>query len=202
MKEEKIILYDSPEAARLLTPEDLVKTPVWVFSHGNEQVITTKEHIARYAGCTHKTCRETGEIFPKEWVHSRTVRIKLWRERYNQLPQLEVNENTMFAFYDGEDVYDDEDELFAFRLSEELDDLGLVTIATPVNFRELTTEYWYDDAAQDCYLESPEIDDLILQLNRAVAAMNPAYYAISKARPTDEFLEGMKARYEEYRKDA
>lgn len=66
-KEETIILYDSPEAARLLTPEDLVKTPVWVSRPGNgKQVITTDEHIARYAGCAHQTCTETGEIFPKE----------------------------------------------------------------------------------------------------------------------------------------
>jgi len=83
MKEEKIILYDSPEAARLLTPEDLIKTPVWVSRPGNgNQVITTDEHIARYAGCTHQTCTETGEVFPKSYGHGPTVRARRERERY------------------------------------------------------------------------------------------------------------------------
>lgn len=204
MKEEKIILYDSPEAARLLTPEDLVKTPVWVARdpyNFRDDIYTTNEHRARYAGCTHRTCPETGEIFEKGYSNGPTVRARRERERYEALRQVEVTPDTMFSFYDGEKIYDDEDELFEALVNRESEGIGMVTVAMPVEFRELTTEYWDDEIPEDCYLDSPKIDNLIRQLNLAIAAENPAYYALCEARPTDEFLDGLKTRFQEYRKE-
>lgn len=200
-KEEKIILYDSPKAARLLTPEDLIKTPVWVSNPAFwPQVITTNEHDARRAGCTHNTCPETGEIYPINWVHGPTVRARRERERYQQLPQVEVTSDTKFGFYDGEKVYDDECELFDDLIEAEADDIGMVTVGVPVVFRKLTTEYWADDLLEGEDIDDRQVLDLIHQLNTELGK-RIAYYALGKARPTDEFLEWMKARFQEYRKE-
>lgn len=200
-KEKKIILYDSPEAARLLTPEDLMKTPVWVSNPAFwPQVITTNEHDARRAGCTHKTCPETGEVYKIGYSHGPTVRARRERERYEALRQVEVTGDTMLSFFDGEEVYDGEDELFEALIYHEAESIGMVTVGVPVDFRELDEDYWQDDLPED-YEFSPTVDSLIRQLNSAIAEENPAYYALDKARPTDEFLEGLKARYQEYRKE-
>jgi hypothetical protein len=136
MKEEKIILYDSPEAARLLTPEDLIKTPVWFSRRVNgHQIITTDEHIAIYAGCTHITCTETGEVFEKCYSHGPTVRARREHERYEALRQVEVTDKTKFGIlYDGSNVYEDEWELFDDLIQKEADDIGMVTVCNAGGF--------------------------------------------------------------------
>ena len=50
-----------------------------------------------------KLAQKREKYSPKNGCIVAQIRIRIWRERYNKLPQLEVNENTMFAFYDGED---------------------------------------------------------------------------------------------------
>jgi len=199
-KKEKIILYDSPEAARLLTPEDLIKTPVWVSNPAFwPQVITPNESTARRAGCTHKICPETGEVFVKGYSHGPTVRARRERERYNNLRQVEVTGDTVLSFFDGEEVYDGEDELFEALVEQDADCIGMVTVGVPVKFRALTTEYWADDLPDGDDIDGQALD-LIHQLN-AELGKRIACYALDKARPTDEFLEGLKARYDEYRKE-
>jgi len=199
-KEEKIILYDSPEAARLLTPEDLIETPLWIGGRGIHAIITPNESTARYAGCTHKTCPETGEVFEKGYSHGPTVRARREWERYNNLRQVEVTEDTVFSFYDGGEVYDGEDELFEALVYREAESIGMVTVGVPIDFRELDEDYWEDDLPED-YEFSPKVYDLIRQLNAAIAEEGTAYYRLDKARPTDEFLEEMKARFQEYREE-
>ena len=198
-KKEKIILYDSPEAARLLTPEDLIETPLWIGGRGIHAIITPNESTARYAGCTHKTCPETGEVFEKGYSHGPTVRARREWERYNNLRQVEVTGDTVFSFYDGEEVYDGEDELFEALVEQDADGIGMVTVGVPVKFRVLTTEYWADDLPDGDDIDGQALD-LIHQLNTELGK-RIAYYALGKARPTDEFLEGMKARFQEYRKE-
>jgi hypothetical protein len=72
--------------------------------------------------------------------------------------------------------------------------------AMPVDFSELDESHWADEMPED-YEFSPTVDNLIRQLNAAIAEENPAYYALGEARPTDEFLDGLKTRFQKYRKE-
>jgi hypothetical protein len=199
MKEEKIILYDSPEAARLLTPEDLIKAPVWVARdpyNFNGYIYTTDEHLARNRGCTHKTCTLTGEVFPRSYSHGPTVRARREEERYQNLPQVEVGPDTKFSFMDDDKIYADTGELLDAMDAHDLEDIGYVTIAEPVNYRPMDVlDYWGDDMYEGEGLDSPQIIGLVKQLNEEVAKENPAYYLTSTRRPTDACLEELRKEF-------
>src|SRR5271157_1294654 len=89
-KEEKIILYDSPEAAQL---KDL---KLWVSSKGRAY---NEEHLARWDGSTHKECECGRGLVEKTWVVCERCRAENDHKRYLALPLVE---------WDGEaPLYDD-----------------------------------------------------------------------------------------------
>jgi hypothetical protein len=79
MTEEKIIMYDSPEAAEQITLTG------WISKGKDGQFWYKDEHMARWAGCTHKKC-DCGNVMKKSYTMCETCRAKAARERYLKLP--------------------------------------------------------------------------------------------------------------------
>lgn len=104
MKEEKMIHYNSPEAAQL---KDL---KLWVSANGR---VHSDENSARYDGCTHKNC-ECGELVEKMYTLCEKCRGKRDIQIYWEKPLVE---------WDGESpLYDDfSEEYFFYGEGEILD---------------------------------------------------------------------------------
>lgn len=84
-KEEKIILYDSPEAAQL---KDL---KLWVSAGGRAY---GDEHSARWDGCTHKKCECGRELVEKSWAVCEKCRSEKDLKRFLELPLVEWDGKT------------------------------------------------------------------------------------------------------------
>src|SRR5208337_1957385 len=81
MSDEKIVMYDSPEAATR------VDMPGWLsrlghFYPGNH---ASSEHGARWSGCTHQKC-ECGKIFEHGRIRCDSCQAKIDSEKYYAFP--------------------------------------------------------------------------------------------------------------------
>jgi len=77
MSGEKVIPFDSPEAARLVTVTGWVSSDGRFF--GN---LDDAERIARYAGCTHQPCGECGVLCEKMYTRCPECRAKEESKRF------------------------------------------------------------------------------------------------------------------------
>ena len=99
MKDEKIVLDTSDEAAKFVTG-----ISGWVSRDGH--FCGNDEHIARYIGSTHKLC-ECGNIVEKMWLKCGACRAKEAQERFNSFPNKEWDGNSPIALFDGEEFFFD-----------------------------------------------------------------------------------------------
>jgi hypothetical protein len=81
MKTEPVVPFDSPEAAKQVTITG------WISSDG--RFYGDNEHLARYAGCTHRKCRTCDNIVEKCYIYCDSCTHKQALERYNALPTKE-----------------------------------------------------------------------------------------------------------------
>lgn len=99
MSEQKMIMYDSPEAAQR-------KTVVgWVSSAGN--YFGANEHLARYDGCTHRQC-DCGEIYPRS-EYCRACHNKHRDAVYESMPLQEWADGPACIFDDDVFFWDHEE---------------------------------------------------------------------------------------------
>lgn len=204
MAEERIIMYDSPEAAEKVTftLRNGRTYSVWV-SHrnGNGPLhISLDEHSARYNGATHHKCYETGEVIPIYRRLSDTAQAQEDRRKWERMTQVD---DPVHGFFIGEDYYSDiqcvVDEI-GFRF-ESIERDGLTPIwAKPVYLPEVClSDIFCDYYTDDQYDLDPwpkEADTLVAKLNE-VCRGEIAYYVPSKERPSDAMIEAWWAEIQE-----
>ena len=95
MNDDKIIMYDSPKAAKK------VNIDLWKASDGR---LAVTEDTARYIGCTHKTC-ECGKPMEKIYTKCSDCRSKAAKERYDALPFKEWDGKEPVCTRDGDTYF-------------------------------------------------------------------------------------------------
>ena len=104
MADEKIIMYDSNEAAK-------VETGIsgWVDSHG--RFFGSDEHLARWSGCTHKLC-ECGELVKKDHIRCDLCREQADIDRYEAAEREEWDEQSPLYSQAHDRFFDSMDEIY------------------------------------------------------------------------------------------
>ena len=174
---DKIIMYDSPEAAHYVT--DLKG---WVNSKG--QYCGDKsdsEHLARWSGCTHEVC-ECGEPRTKHWLKCDSCREKKAIGKYNSLDAKEWNGEGMIY----SEVYDkyfsdiQSAEEYTEEIECKLSDLRLL-ICEPQYLHPIQDDYWLDDLPEDGDI-SGTIKKALDEFNEILKAEGPVSYVPGKYR--------------------
>ena len=164
---EQVVLIDSPEAAHHRTG-----IRGWVSRRGNYfGEGANGEGLARYDGCTHVPCRQCGKPVEKSWTACDDCRNLAEIARYEAMPRAEWDGKAMLysqandKFYEtpddaAEDLDDADDELSGLRL----------VICRPVYARQIESDYFSDDMAEDQELPGAIIDAMDA-FNKAVAGI-------------------------------
>lgn len=163
MPDEKIILYDSPEAATYRT--DITG---WVSRTG--EYFGKDEDLARYSGATHKRC-ECGAIFAKSWIECEVCRkaaeAKREAEAVAKMERREWDGKTPLYDENGDRYLFDEDEV------EELcEDMG--TTFDEMQFRICKPNHPRLIEADDFADDLPEDGELPDEVMAAIDAFNAA----------------------------
>lgn len=137
---DKIIMFDSPEAAEPYTMHG------WKSSNG---FFYPNEHSARYEGCTHRPCRECGAPAKKMYTACDECREKAEIAKYDAMPAAE---------WDGEAILysDSRDEYYrnldaaedALDEGQSLADLRLV-LCEPNYCCQIEEDFFCDKLAED-----------------------------------------------------
>ena len=195
-KEEKIILYDSDEACQSanIVLRDGRSIPVWVVTTNHGAQVYMDERLARYAGCTHQVCPETGEVFKKHYINGPTVRARLHHERWLALPETESGPDGCTKMFWGCQFVDDVDELVK-RVIESLvspeDFFALTDLnwAEPKTYPLIDESVLTDDVPEDCGQCIPDaILEKLKALNKAIEDNGTEWYESHHSRPTDAQL--------------
>ena len=180
---EKIVMFDSPEAATYKTD---IKG--WVSRDGLFYGDTpTSEQGARWSGCTHQTC-ECGKPYPKGRVRCDSCQAKIDTEKYYSLPLVEWDETVpVFEFQDDRCFFDRESVLeYMWELLEDAKENGWepevqLVIGEPHYLRQLRYDDWCDDLADDAELPE-DVEEAIDVFNKVIAEQSPSYWTAGKER--------------------
>lgn len=170
MNDEKVIHYDSPEAAKRVTLTGWVSSTG--FFYGED------EHLARYAGCTHVKCKKCGAPVEKMWLSCESCRRKADIEQYDALEKKTWDGITPLYSDSHDKYFFDFDELVDFLRdlvyedkSITVDDLRL-KFCKPNKPREVGYDHFCDDMPEDR-------DDLPKEIFEAIEAFN----AVMRSQP-------------------
>jgi hypothetical protein len=173
--ENKIIMYDSPEAAQL---KDL---KLWV-AHGG--FAYEDESTARYAGCTHKVCA-CGEVTEKHYIFCKNCRDKKDREKYLSLPVVPWDGVTPLCIFNSDHYFFDESELEDYCEENECkkEDLQIL-ICRPQFAHEIQGDI-YEDLLPDEADLPDEIQNAIDECNKKIKEYGkPLSWIQGKERPS------------------
>lgn len=167
----KIVMYDSPEAAQILTVTGRISR--------NGKYYGENEHAARYDGCTHRPCRTCGEPAHKHYTLCDPCRGQHKIEKYNDRPRKKWDGVSMLFSEMKEEFYIDLDAAEECLEDEQtLEDLRLV-ICDPNYIKTLEPDFFCDDLAPED--ETPkELLAAIAAFNAAVANMPPLSWSPGK----------------------
>jgi hypothetical protein len=182
MEDEKIIMYDSPEAAQYKTGiEGWVSSDGRFFGKGERG-----EQMARYADSTHHKC-ECGGIAPKGWIRCETCQKKTANENYSKLPHEEWDRDAPICLYDGDKYFFSEEELIDFLYDHELNgsDVQLV-LCQPMNYQPIDGETVAGDAHED-WEPSKELEDRMKQFNEFLKTLPPHSWEPGKIRTSYDY---------------
>lgn len=141
-KEEKIVMFDSAEAAQIKTVTG------WVSRHGN--FFGKDERIARYDGCTHRACDDCGKPVEKGWLVCKDCREKRDKIAYDAMPKVVWDEKGGLYSQTHDKYFWSWDEVEEYCEDEDVkkQDLRLV-ICEPQYPRRIDTDYFCDEMAED-----------------------------------------------------
>jgi hypothetical protein len=186
MQTEKIINYDSPEAAQPYTMSG------WKSSDGR---FWKDEHSARYAGCTHLKCSKCENLTKKGWTVCEECRHKNAINRYMALPFKEWDYKTPLVLFGDDQYFFDEsdiEEYLADHEDLEPEDLQLV-ICTPNNYFEVTEEHWSDILPENSEGEvHKKLREALDALNKVIETLPPASWSEGKFRTSYAPLPSLK----------
>ncbi len=141
------------------------------------------ESMARYRGCTHRSCKDCGKPTPKGYLICDECRYKKEVKKYQDMPSREWDGKTP--------LYSDEFDQYFFDLesAEEygFDHGGISTgsmrlvICEPVEYRRLDDDYWEECLPEDGELPE-DIKKAIDDLNSILENTEPASFVPGKFR--------------------
>jgi hypothetical protein len=180
MCDDKVILYDSPEAAQYRT-----NISGWVNSRN--QFFGENEHAARYSGATHTKCAKCGSIMPirgliicNDCYHAKRV------EEYNAFPAVEWDGKTPLCSLTTGDFIMNEG-----QLEEALEDYVvfgdlMIVICEPNYYPKIDDDYFESpitDEEFDIQFIPQELGEKIDELNALIDTLPPASWSPGKTRP-------------------
>lgn len=171
--EDKIIMYDSPEAGRLVT------VTVWEFDNPNGIIYTPREETARYNNCTHKVC-ECGKPMHKYYTKCENCRIISARERFLNLPFKEWDFEEPVVVIDGDDYFFNLDDLHDYMEENEMEEIELL-ICESINYSCIDSEAVAGDAHED-WEPSAELEKKIKEFNDYIKTLSPHSWMPGKVR--------------------
>lgn len=185
MDEAKVVMYDSPEAARRCTVEG------WVSRTG--RFFGENESLARYDGSTHQPCSGCQTPITRGgWTVCPACRQKSEIQRYNARPR-KAWDGVAWLYSEAADQwFRDLDEVEdALEEGETLEDFRLM-ICEPVTGRQLDYDFFSDELPEDGELPD-ELAEAVEVFNKAVIAAgtlswSPGKFALdlSPAQPATE----------------
>jgi hypothetical protein len=154
------IRYDSHEAAQRVTVTGWRSRAGLFF--GDD------EGAARYAGCTHRPCRDCGDLTLKHRLYCDACCTKLEIARYEALPKQPWDGTTPLCLFGGDEYFFDADAVTDYCHEHDIapEDLRLV-LCEPNYPREIVPE---DICSDDC-------DDIPGYILEAIDAFNVAICA-------------------------
>lgn len=165
-EDEKIIMYDSPEAASIQTVTG------WVSSTGH--FWGNDEHMARVSGSTHKTCAECGYVYRNNaWC--KPCRSAKQREKFNAMPVVEWDGETPLNLYGTDQYFFDDGDVLSYAEDNEAapETLDLV-LCCPHNPSDFDANDWLCD-----YLaEDMGVEDVSDEVCKAVDVLNAAVKSV------------------------
>jgi hypothetical protein len=182
MKEEKVIMYDTPAAATYRTNiEGWVSSDGLFFGKGEQA-----EATARYAGCTHLKC-ECGGIYEKIYVRCQDCRKKAADDAYRKLQYKEWDMDTPICLYDDDRYFFSEDELIDYLYDHELNgsDVSLV-LCQPMLYQPIDSETVAGDSHED-WEPSKELCEMINKFNLFLKTLPPHSWMPGKIRTSYEY---------------
>lgn len=162
---EKIVLYDSPEAAH-----EASGISGWVSRDGHYcGKGAAAENMARWRGCTHVKCEKCGAIHEKI-RGCEACRNKRLSEEYRGAPTAAWDGSTPIVIQDSDHFFFDIDSLCEFCFDHECqpDELRLMH-CLPNYARPLSSEHFCDDLPEDGEVPD-ELEDAINVFNAALKA--------------------------------
>lgn len=170
MSEEKVVMYDSPEAATR------VDMPGWKsrLGHFYPGDNPSSEHGARWSGCTHMTC-ECGKVFEKGHTICSSCEAKRRTDKYYALPLVDWDGVTPLCVWDDDRYFFDEDSVLDYMADLKADDPEAdhevqLVLCTPHKLHLLDADTWCDDLAEDGELP----DDVLEKLDALNEALKNA----------------------------
>nr|WP_279153334.1 hypothetical protein [Pseudomonas mosselii] len=167
MREEKVVMYESPEAASIQTVTG------WVDPSG--RFWGKDEHMARYCGSTHRHCAKN----PDHPIHDtrgwcRACQAEGDAARFAAMPK-RVWDGEPITDYDGDRYFFDEESLIDWIVEYEIDlaDLKLV-FCTPNYPREIDpSDHFCDDLPEDGEVNDDQLLAAFELLNEMIRKSPP-----------------------------
>ena len=181
--DEKIVMYDSPEAAAR------VDMPGWKSRLGHFYPGDTKssEHGARWSGCTHQKCA-CGKVMRQGETRCDSCQAKIDCEKYYALEMVEWDETTPVCDYKSDNYFWDREEALEhlFDVLEDAQKNGYepearLVLCEPRYLHPLDGSEWEDDLADEGEL-SDEVGEAIDALNAVLKAQGPSCWYPGKQR--------------------
>lgn len=174
MPKEKVVMYESPEAASLQTVTG------WVDAGG--RFWGKDEHMARYSGSTHRKCEQN----PEHPIHTTGRGCPVCHEErraanFAAMPK-RIWGGEPITEYDGDRYFFDEEELRDYLIDHEIDlaDLRLV-FCTPNYPRQIDPDnYFCDDLPEDGEVNDDQLLAAFELLNEMIRKSPPLSWSPGK----------------------
>ena len=180
MKNEKVIMYDSPEAASIKTVTG------WVSSNG--QFFGGDEHLARFCGSTHKVCK-CGDVIARNG-YCRKCHEQKKHDQYMAMPSVPWDGEAVLSIHDTDVYFFSADSLIDYCVDNGCrpQDLPLV-ICVPKFASEIDgSDYFSSHLPEDGELPA-EIEAAFDALNAVIrACKEPLCWYQGKTSVTPESL--------------
>lgn len=178
--EDKVIMYDSDEAAQFKTVQG------WVSSNG--RFYGDDEHTARYAGSTHKLCEGCGSVMRVRYIKCHSCQEKASTERYNQMPFKEWDGKQMVYSQYFDKYYYDIDYFTDDCWEEQIQPSeAMLILCEPNYWKGIDYDHWADDMPEDGDDSLPkELEAALKVVNEIAAKLPPISYSPGRYRTTCE----------------
>jgi len=171
---EKIILFDSDEAAKPITLSG------WQSSDG---FFFREESMARYRGCTHKTC-ECGKPMVKHYLKCEDCRFISTQEQYLKLEFKEWDGITPVCIYDTDTYFFDEDDIRDYCNDNECESEDLMLVLCKPNYPSQIESYIWEDILPEDGDIPKALQDKMDELNKFIQTLPPFSWSQGNKRTT------------------